>query len=164
MHQQQLAESPLRVRPRRQTAIRIPFLFDPSQVRQLLALAGQLPDNNHGRQRGLIYPMIFALLYGLGLRVREAARLRIQDVDSNRCIITIRHTKFAKSRLVPFGRDSPQSFRITVGSESSCVGLRLSRIRFSRSAQTGLGQFIPERSAKPFISSGPGSTSLCQME
>jgi site-specific recombinase XerD len=103
VRQQQLAESPLRVRPRRQTAIRIPFLFDSSQVRQLLALAGQLPDNNHGRQRGLIYPMIFALLYGLGLRVGEAARLRIQDVDSNRCILTIRHTKFAKSRLVPFG-------------------------------------------------------------
>jgi site-specific recombinase XerD len=56
--QQELAESPLRVRPRRQTATRIPFLFDPSQVRQLLALAAELPDNNHGRQRGLIYPMI----------------------------------------------------------------------------------------------------------
>ncbi|MBV8175744.1 MAG: tyrosine-type recombinase/integrase [Verrucomicrobia bacterium] len=103
VRQQRLAESPLRARPRRQTAIRIPFLFDPSQVRQLLALAEQLPDNNHGRQRGLIYATIFALLYGLGLRVGEVARLRLGDVDWDRGILTIQNTKFAKSRLVPFG-------------------------------------------------------------
>jgi len=103
VRQQQLAESPLRVRPRRQTATRIPFLFDPSQVRQLLALAGELPDNNHGRHRGEIYFMVFALMYGLGLRVAEATRLCRQDVDLERKVLVIRETKFLKSRLVPFG-------------------------------------------------------------
>jgi integrase len=39
----------------------------------------------------------------LGLRVGEAARLRLQDVDWDRCLLTIHETKFAKSRLVPFG-------------------------------------------------------------
>lgn len=103
VRQQRLVESPLRVRPRRLTAPPTPFLFDPTQVRQLLALAEQLPDNNHGHQRGLIYSMVFALLYGLGLRVGEVARLRFQDVDWDRGILAIQNTKFAKSRLVPFG-------------------------------------------------------------
>jgi integrase len=55
------------------------------------------------RLRGPTYRTIFALLYGLGLRVGEAARLRIGDVDRPRQLLVVRETKFAKSRLVPFG-------------------------------------------------------------
>ena len=47
--------------------------------------------------------LIFALMYGLGLRVGEAARLCRQDVDLERNLLVIRETKFLKSRLVPFG-------------------------------------------------------------
>jgi integrase len=47
--------------------------------------------------------MIFALMYGLGLRVAEAARLCRQDVDLERKVLVIRENKFFKSRLVPFG-------------------------------------------------------------
>jgi integrase len=69
----------------------------------LLKLAAELPDNNNGRNRGRIYSLIFALMYGLGLRVGEAARLCRQDVDMERNLLVIRETKFFKSRLVPFG-------------------------------------------------------------
>ena len=79
------------------------FLFDRSQAQQLLELAAKLPDNNHGRDRGEIYFMIFALMYGLGLRVAEVSRLCRQDVDLERKVLVIRETKFLKSRLVPFG-------------------------------------------------------------
>jgi site-specific recombinase XerD len=101
--QEQLIDSPLHLRPRRLTAVQTPFLFSPAQARQLLAAAAELLDNNRARQRGLIYCTIFSLLYGLGLRVGEVTRLRFQEVDWDRCILTIRDTKFAKSRLVPFG-------------------------------------------------------------
>ncbi len=47
--------------------------------------------------------MVFTLMYGLGLRVGEVARLRRADVDLDRRLLVIRHTKFSKSRLVPFG-------------------------------------------------------------
>ena len=47
--------------------------------------------------------MIFALLYGLGLRVGEVARLTHADIDLDRDLLVIRGTKFGKSRLVPFG-------------------------------------------------------------
>ena len=103
VRQERIPHSPLLLRPQRLTGTKVPFLFDPVTARQLLAIAAQLPDNNHARQRGLVYSTVFALLYGLGLRVGEAVRLRIRDVDWVRHVLTIRETKFAKSRLVPFG-------------------------------------------------------------
>ena len=99
-----LDTSPLRTRPRSQTGgQRSPFLFTPAQARQLLDVAGRLPDRSCAPLRGLTYRTIFALLYGLGLRVGEVARLCRQDVDLEHKLLVIRQTKFAKSRLVPFG-------------------------------------------------------------
>jgi integrase len=98
-----LQRSPLMARPRRQTAQRLPFLFDVLTARRLLDLAVCLPDNSRAPLRGMTYRTIFALLYGLGLRVGEVSRLLRGDVDLDRNILVIRLTKFSKSRLVPFG-------------------------------------------------------------
>ncbi len=103
VRQQRWLQSPVQNRPRHATAAQTTFLFDRAQARQLLELAAKLPDNNHGRHRGDIYFLVFALMYGLGLRVAEATRLCRQDVDLERKVLVIRETKFLKSRLVPFG-------------------------------------------------------------
>lgn len=103
VRQGRLAHSPVQSRPRHATAAQMTFLFDRAQARQLLKAAAELPDNNHGRNRGRIYFMMFALMYGLGLRVGEVTRLRREDVDLERKVLVIRETKFLKSRLVPFG-------------------------------------------------------------
>ena len=42
-------------------------------------------------------------LYGAGLRVREAVNLDHADVDIVGSVLTIRQTKFGKTRLVPAG-------------------------------------------------------------
>jgi len=101
--QERLGQSPLHIEPRRITGVRPPFLFEQDQIRRLLAVAAELPDDHQAHQRGLVYSTIFTLCYGLGLRVGEAVRLRLQDIDWDRCVLTIHDTKFAKSRLVPFG-------------------------------------------------------------
>ena len=98
-----MPRSPIQVKPRRTTASRLPFLFDPPTARRLLDAAGALPDTRNTPCRGLTYRTIFALLYGLGLRVGEVARLRMKDIDLPRQLLVVRETKFAKSRLVPFG-------------------------------------------------------------
>ena len=103
VRQQRLPQSPVQTQPRHATASQVTFLFDRAQAQQLLKVAAELPDNNNGRNRGAIYSLIFALMYGLGLRVAEAARLRRHDVDLDRKLLVIRETKFLKSRLVPFG-------------------------------------------------------------
>src|SRR3954471_14700415 len=82
-----LERSPLRAKPRRQTTQRIPFLFDQTMARRLLELAGGLPDTQGAPIRGPTYRTIFALLYGLGLRVGEVARLRLGDVDWERQLL-----------------------------------------------------------------------------
>jgi len=95
--------SPVKLPPRRVTTKRHPFLFGLSEAKKLLAAADNLLDKPHAPLRGPTYSTIFALLYGLGLRVGEVSRLCVKDVDLNRCLLVIRETKFAKSRLVPFG-------------------------------------------------------------
>jgi len=99
----QFGPSPVRARPRRSTPSRLPFLFDDVTARRLLDTASQLPDTGGTVCRGATYRVIFTLLYGLGLRVGEAARLCVGDVDLTRDLLVIRQTKFYKSRLVPFG-------------------------------------------------------------
>ena len=101
--QELVDESPVRAEPRRQTSARIPFIFDPPMARRLLQSAKELPDNARAPFRGPTYRTIFAVLYGLGLRVGEVCRLRLSDVDWTRQVLVIRQTKFYKSRLVPFG-------------------------------------------------------------
>lgn len=98
-----LAESPLRCQVIRVAPTRPPFLFNPDQVRRLLDAAAQLPDSPRATHRGATYRMIFALLYGLGLRVGEVSRLCRKDVDLDARLLIIRQTKFGKDRLVPFG-------------------------------------------------------------
>ena len=68
-------------RPRRSTQSRLPFLFDDATARRLLDTASQLPDKGGTVGRGATYRVIFTVLYGLGLRVGEVARLCVGDVD-----------------------------------------------------------------------------------
>jgi len=101
--QQVMPASPLQLRPRRETARRLPFLFEPSAIKQLLAEAAQLPDNPRSLMRGTTYETIFALLAGLGLRIGEVSRLQCGDIDLDGDVLQIRDSKFGKSRQVPFG-------------------------------------------------------------
>ena len=101
--QQIIESSPLKAHRKRETDNQIPYIFDSGQVRQILAIASGLADSSSAPMRAATYQMIFALLYGLGLRVGEVSRLHRIDIDFNRDLLIIRHTKFSKSRLVPFG-------------------------------------------------------------
>jgi len=51
--------------------------------------------------RHLIMPVLFRMLYMCGLRVSEARLLKIGDVDLEKGILTINHSKKDNSRLVP---------------------------------------------------------------
>ena len=101
--QQRLDAAPWRGTRRRETELRLPFLFDPIQARRLLEAAAALPDNPRATGRGSTYHAIFALCYGLGLRAGEACGLRLDDIDTDRQLLIVRGGKFGKSRLVPFG-------------------------------------------------------------
>lgn len=90
-------------RPGRKNA----FLYSIEQVRNIL----RVPDTAYHPNR-LIEPRtmraIVVVLYGTGLRPGEALRLARSDVDLGEALLTVRQTKFFKSRLVPFGSEVQQ--------------------------------------------------------
>lgn len=98
-----VTHSPVLCPTRRASIGRTPFILAPESARHLLKLAAGLPDAPGTMLRGPTYHAIFALLYGLGLRVGEVCRLDVSDIDRSRQLLVIRDTKFGKDRLVPFG-------------------------------------------------------------
>jgi integrase/recombinase XerD len=76
-----------------------PYLYTDEEISRLLAAADQLPS-----RRGLrpaTYRCLLSLLIVAGLRISEARRLSAHDIDWTDGVLTIRGTKFGKSRLVP---------------------------------------------------------------
>lgn len=84
-----------------------PYIYEQEEIRALL----RAPMTY--RYKTLSEPMttkaVLLLLYGTGMRIREAITLNDVDVDLKQRVITVRMTKFYKSRLVPFGNELQQA-------------------------------------------------------
>ena len=76
-----------------------PYLYSAAEIRALLRAALALP--NRGGLRPWTYHCLLGLLSFAGLRLGEARNLELQDVDLQAGVLTIRNSKFGKSRLVP---------------------------------------------------------------
>ena len=76
-----------------------PHIFREDEVVELLMAARQLGPR--GSLRPATYETLFGLMASTGLRISEAMHLCDADVDLKRGILTIRQTKFAKSRQLP---------------------------------------------------------------
>lgn len=83
----------------------VPYIYSRSELKRLL-------DNTPAACGGPLVPMeafvfhsLILLLYGACLRLGEALRLTMNDVDLEQGILYVRETKFYKTRLVPLGRD-----------------------------------------------------------
>lgn len=76
-----------------------PHIYREDEIVDLLAAARALGPT--GSLRPLTYETLFGLMASTGLRVSEAIHLRDADVDLKRGMLTIRQTKFAKSRQLP---------------------------------------------------------------
>lgn len=76
-----------------------PHIFHEEEIADLLAAASRLGPK--GSIRPATYETLFGLMTSAGLRVSEAIHLRDGDVDLKHGMLTIRQTKFAKSRQLP---------------------------------------------------------------
>lgn len=77
-----------------------PHIYSEQEIIDLLAAAHNLGSFIPGL-RGATYETLFGLIASSGLRVSEAVHLLDTDVDLKSGMLTIRQTKFAKSRHVP---------------------------------------------------------------
>jgi len=86
-----------------------PYIYTRQDMRRLLVAA------QRKRKCWLLEPhtlrMLLLLLYGTGLRISEAVRLNLADVDLSAGVLTIRESKFYKSRFVPVGTDLLKAIR-----------------------------------------------------
>jgi integrase/recombinase XerD len=85
----------------------VPYIFSHEEIKRMVGAA-----SGH-RGRSIWAPMFRALilvLYCTGLRLGEAVRLRLQDVDLQRCTFTIRDSK-GRSRIVAFRDDLADELR-----------------------------------------------------
>jgi integrase/recombinase XerD len=79
-----------------------PYLYSDDEIKRLLGAALKISCHyERGQLRPWVYHCLFGLLSVAGLRLSEARNLALQDVDLKAALLTIRGTKFGKSRLVP---------------------------------------------------------------
>jgi len=79
-----------------------PHIFTTTEIEQLLAAAARLPPA--GGLRPIAYQTLFGLIAATGLRLGEAVRLELDDVDWVAGTLTVRRTKFHKSRRLALHR------------------------------------------------------------
>jgi integrase/recombinase XerD len=82
-----------------------PYIYSTKEIKDLLDSAAILNDNIHrlGDLSVTTFRTLLLVLYGAGLRLREALSLTMSDIDLTASVLTIRNTKFFKTRLVPIG-------------------------------------------------------------
>jgi len=88
----------------------VPYIYTQEEIRRLLRVIESYPQGK-STMEPLTIRTLMLVYYGAGLRLREATNLTRTDVDLSRSILTIRNTKFGKTRLVPVG---PQLNRVLV--------------------------------------------------
>ncbi len=94
--------SPLPADEPKEPASAPPYIYSRDELRRLWAVVDRC--RKHAVQlQADTFRTLLLLLYGAGLRRREALRLTRADVDLSGALLTVRETKFYKSRLVPLG-------------------------------------------------------------
>jgi integrase len=86
-----------------------PHFYDEHQLGQLLTAAGRMKSTYD--LRPLTYQTLFGLLASTGLRISEALKLTRGQIDLERGILRVEHTKFKKSRLVPLHPTARRALR-----------------------------------------------------
>jgi len=85
--------------PRKQQSKYLPYVFTHEEMSAIIAAADSLKKQSR-YNCAEVYPVLFRVLYGCGLRISEALNLRVIDVDTKKLTLTIRESKFKKSRIV----------------------------------------------------------------
>jgi site-specific recombinase XerD len=85
----------------------VPYIYTREELHRLLDSTAYFPKYPRKLQAHTLRAILL-LLYGAGLRVSEALALTLEDVDLSDAVITIRDTKFNKTRLVPLGLELNQ--------------------------------------------------------
>ncbi len=82
----------------------MPYIFTHEEIVRILKVVDNLEYTPSSKYYHLIYPMLFRMLYGCGLRINEALSLKKVEVDIENGILTVTKAKNNTSRLVPMSK------------------------------------------------------------
>jgi len=91
--------------PQSRTTAFVPYIYSHEELKRLLQATPIACQNSLALFDADTLRTVLLLLYGAGLRLGEAIRLNVGDVDLDEAVLTVRQTKFHKTRLVPLGQD-----------------------------------------------------------
>jgi integrase len=86
-----------------------PFIFSEQQIANIVREAEKLPCRRG--MRSSTFSTMFGLLAVAGLRISEVVALDRDDVDLQQGQLTVRDTKFGKTRLVPVSKSTIAALR-----------------------------------------------------
>jgi integrase/recombinase XerD len=84
-----------------------PYLWSQAEIRRLLFEASKLQP----RLRAATHEALFGLLAVTGMRIGEAVALGRDDIELETGVVTIRHAKFDRVRLVPLHETTTEALR-----------------------------------------------------
>lgn len=96
------ATLPLPPAPPRRPSSFLPYIYSHEELKRLLDAAAATCTARAFIDADVLRTLLL-MLYGAGLRLSEALALNMADVDLEEVVVTIRQTKFYKTRLVPLG-------------------------------------------------------------
>lgn len=79
----------------------MPYIFTHDEISRLAKVVDHIPTSKRYPQYHIIYPMLFRMLYGCGLRINEALGLTMDQVDANNGIVHLKDNKNGCERLLP---------------------------------------------------------------
>ena len=91
----------------------VPYIFSHEELQRLLD-ASACCETPRCKLQPYTCRMLILLLYGAALRISEALSLTLADVDLHASLLTIRESKFYKTRLVPMGPDLTSNLKTYV--------------------------------------------------
>lgn len=79
----------------------IPHIFAVDEMRAIWNTVDNIAPLKRCPNLHKCIPVLFRLLYACGLRISEALQITAEDIDFSAKLITLKHTKLDKERLIP---------------------------------------------------------------
>jgi integrase/recombinase XerD len=95
-------------RPQKYSSDFTPYIFSQHEIKQFFDACDLLKLTGHSNI-SYILPTLFRLIYGCGLRLDEALRLKCKDVSLPEGYITVRNSKNGRDRRLPFSDSLKQA-------------------------------------------------------
>jgi integrase/recombinase XerD len=117
-----------------------PYIYSTAQILRLIQAAAGLKPRDGLRPR--TYYTLFGLLAVTGMRVGEVVALKDRDVDLSQGLLTVRQSKFNKTRILPIHSSSQEELRAYARCRDRLAPIRTTDRFFVSPRGTGLNYWI----------------------